>query len=189
MQYKRSKKALPEIARELKVNAILGGAVERSGDRVRVSIHLDQVSPERQLWAKSYDRSIRDVLVLKDEIARAVADEIQVKLTPPEASRLASARRVSPEAHDAFLRGQFFAHKGTELDEQTGIAYFREAIEKDPGSAEAYAGLAEALLSLANPLFGGGGYSTKEILPEATVATAKALELDPLLAEAQLHVP
>jgi serine/threonine protein kinase len=186
MQYKHSKKALPEIARELKVNAILGGAVERSGDRVRVSIHLDQVAPERQLWAKSYDRSIRDVLVLEDEIALAVADEIQVKLTPPEASRLARARRVNPEAHDAFLRGQFFAHKGTELDEQTGIAYFKEAIEKDPGSAEAYAGLAEALLSLANPLYGGGGYSTKEILPEAKAATAKALELDPSLAEAHI---
>jgi tetratricopeptide (TPR) repeat protein len=138
------------------------------------------------LWAKSYDRSIRDVLVLEDEIARAVAEEIQVKLTPPEATRLASARRVNPEAHDAFLRGQFFAHKGTELDEQTGIAYFREAIEQDPGSAEAYAGLAEALLSLANPLYGGGGYSTKELLPEAKAATGKALELDPSLAEAHI---
>jgi adenylate cyclase len=112
-----------------------------------LSVHLNQVSPERQLWVKSYDRSIRDVLKLEDDIARAVADEIQIKLTPQEKTRLASARPVNPEAHDAFLRGEFFAHRGTERDEETGIAYYREAIEKDRGYAQAYAGLANALLA------------------------------------------
>ena len=186
MHFKRSKKSLPEIAEELKVAAILGGTMERFGDRVRLSVHLNQVSPERQLWAKSYDRSIRDVPKLEDEIARAVADEIQIKLTPQLKTRLASARPVNPEAHDAFLRGEFFAHRGTERDEETGIAYYREAIEKDRGYAQAYAGLANALLALGNPLYGGGGHSTTEILPEARAATGKALELDPSLAIAHI---
>lgn len=186
MKYKGSNKALPEIAGELKVEAVLGGAVERSGERVRVTIHLSQVFPERQLWAKKYDRSLRDVLVLQDEIARAVTDEIQVKLSPQETTRLANARPVNPEAHDAFLRGQFFANKGTEGDLQMGIGYFREAIKKDPSYAEAYAELALALLALGNPLSGGGGHSTKEILPEARAAAAKAMELEFSLAEAHL---
>jgi TolB-like protein/DNA-binding winged helix-turn-helix (wHTH) protein len=186
MQYKGSKKSLPEIAEELKVDAIIGGAVERYGDRVRVIVHLDQAAPESQLWAKKYDRSIRDVLVLQDDIARAVTDELQVELTPQERTRLASGRPVDPQAQDAFLRGQFFASKKTERDVQAGITYFREAIEKDPGYAPAYAGLASALFQLGNARFGGGGHSTKEILPEAKAATVKALELDPSLAAAHL---
>src|SRR5207253_9298474 len=104
MQYKASKKSLREIAGELKVDAILEGAVERSGDRVRVTIHLSQAFPERQLWAQEYDRSIRDILSLQGEIAHAVTDEIQVKLTPEEQTRLTSARPVDPEAHDYYLR-------------------------------------------------------------------------------------
>jgi len=179
MRYKGSNKPLPEIASELKVDAILVGAVERFGDRVRVSVHLDQGSPERQLWSEKYDRSISDVLVLQDEIARAVTDEIQAKLTPQERTRLASAHPVDPKAQDAFLRGQFFTNKGTEREVQAGIGYFREAIEKNPEYAPAYAGLASALLQLGDARW--GGHSTTEVLPEARVAAAKALALDPSL--------
>jgi TolB-like protein/DNA-binding winged helix-turn-helix (wHTH) protein/tetratricopeptide (TPR) repeat protein len=115
MQYKGSKKPLQEIARELNVDAVLEGAVERWGGRVRVSIHLDQVSPESQLWANQYNRDIRDVLRLQDEIARTVTDEIQIKLTSQERALLTGARSVDPEAHDDYLRGryqmsQLFAH-------------------------------------------------------------------------------
>src|SRR5499425_1441821 len=88
MQYKGSKKPLQEIARELNVDAVLKGAVERSGDRVRVTVHLSQASPEHQLWAKDYDRSVRDILGLQEEIARTVTDEVQVKLTPQERAHL-----------------------------------------------------------------------------------------------------
>ena len=106
-QYKGSKKPLQEIARELNVDAVLEGTVVRSGDRVRMTVHLDRASPEGQLWASAYDRSVRDILGLQDEIARTVTDEIQVKLTPQERAHLASARPVDPGAHDDYLRGRY----------------------------------------------------------------------------------
>ena len=184
VQYRGTHKSLLEIARELKVDAILGGAVERSGDNVRVTMHLSQALPAGQMWAKTYNSGISDVLVLQDEIARAVTDEVRVNLTPQEKTSLASAHRINPEAHDAFLRGQYFANKQTEKDLQLAIGYFKEAAEIDPGYARAFSGLAWALLGLGNPLAGGGSHSTDEILPQARAATAKALELDPALAEA-----
>jgi TolB-like protein/DNA-binding winged helix-turn-helix (wHTH) protein/Tfp pilus assembly protein PilF len=193
-QYKGSKKPLEEIARELNVDAVLEGAVERSGDRVRVSIHLDQVSPERQLWAKQYDGDIRDVLRLQDEIARAVSDEIQIKLTPGERAQFASARSVDPAAHDDYLRGrhqmaQLFNPADTEENSdyvQLAIGYFKQAIEKEPRYAQAYAGLAGAYLALGSPPVGVN--PPKQILPEAKAAATKALELDPSLGEAHLSL-
>jgi len=193
MQFKASKKPLQEIARELNVDAVLEGAVERSSDRVRVSIHLDQVSPERQLWANQYDRNINDVLPLQDEIARTVTDEIRVKLTPEERIRLTTAHSVSPEAHDDYLRGRYILglalthhtaadkRQYTDLDILAGIAHFKHAIEKDPAYAIAYAGLADAYILLGNPL---SGHSPKETLSDAKEAATKALDLDPSLAEA-----
>src|SRR5215470_15244578 len=145
MQYKGSRKPVQEIARELNVDAVLEGTVVRSGDRVRVTVHLDRTSPEGQLWASSYDRNMRDILGLQAEIARSVTDEIEVKLTPQERARLASARPVNPEAHDDYLRGQFFLYRDkeepiteervTKRNLQTAIGYFRQAIEKDPDYA------------------------------------------------------
>jgi TolB-like protein/tetratricopeptide (TPR) repeat protein/DNA-binding winged helix-turn-helix (wHTH) protein len=108
MQYKASKKPLEEIARELNVDAVLEGAVERSGDRVRVTVRLQRVSPESQVWANEYSRGIRDVMALEDEIARSITDEIRVKLKRPEQAHLARARTVDPEVQDAYLRGRFF---------------------------------------------------------------------------------
>jgi TolB-like protein/tetratricopeptide (TPR) repeat protein len=183
MQYKGSKKGLSEIARELNVDAVLEGTVERSGDRVRVLVRLDQVSPEGQLWSNQYNRDIRDLLRLQDEIARAVTDEIQVKLTPQERTRLASSHPVNPEAHDDFLRAEFLVNKRDERDLQAGIAYFKKAIEKDPAYARAYAGLAWALVNLAEPNAGG---RTKDLLPQARAAAERAVELDPSLADAHV---
>src|ERR1700730_8433069 len=184
MQYKGSKKPLQEVAKELKVDAVLEGAVERSGDRVRVTVRLQRVSPESQVWANEYSRGIRDVMALEDEIALAGAGEIQAKLTPEERTRLTSAQAVNPEAHDDFLRAEFLMDKRDERDLQAGIAYFKKAIEKDPAYARAYAGLAWALVNLADPV--GGGHPAKEVLPEARSAAARALELDPSLAEAHV---
>jgi TolB-like protein/DNA-binding winged helix-turn-helix (wHTH) protein/Flp pilus assembly protein TadD len=183
MQYKGSKKGLSEIARELNVDAVLEGTVERSGDRVRVLVRLDQVSPEGQLWSNQYNRDIRDLLRLQDEIARAVTDEIQVRLTPDERIRLASSRSVDPEAHDDFLRAEFLVNKRDERDLQAGIAYFKKAIEKDPAYARAYAGLAWALVNLAEPNAGG---RTKDLLPQARAAAERAVELDASLADAHV---
>src|SRR5438477_2532594 len=184
MQYKASKKSLQEIAGELKVDAVLEGAVVRSGERMRVTIHLAQAFPERQLWAQEYDRSIRDVLSLQGEIARAIADEIQVKLTPEERNRLASSRSVNPEAQDDYLHGLYFAGRFTEPDSQKAIAHFKTAIEKDPTYAPAYAELAMVYFWLGNPE--QGGPSAKETMPQAKAAVRKALQLDPSLARAHL---
>jgi TolB-like protein/DNA-binding winged helix-turn-helix (wHTH) protein/tetratricopeptide (TPR) repeat protein len=191
VQYKGSKKPLQEIAKELRVDAVLEGAVERSGDRVRVTVRLSQTSPETQLWANEYSGSVRDLLRLEDDIARAVAGEVQVKLKPPEQVHFATARTVDPEAQDAYLRGRFFWNKGTagslsggqtELDLQTAIGDFKRAIEKDPDYALAYAGLADAYIALGNE--DGAGHYPKETLPEAKAAATKASELDPYLGEA-----
>jgi TolB-like protein/DNA-binding winged helix-turn-helix (wHTH) protein len=184
MQYKGSKKSLREIAGELKVDAVLEGTVVHSGDRMRVTIHLTQALPERQLWAQEYNRSIRDVLSLQGEIARAITDEIQVKLTPDEWTRLAISRPVDPEAQDNYLRGLYFASKLTELGSQTAITHFKTAIEKDPTYAPAYAELAMAYFWLGNP--NQGGPSARETMPQAKAAVTKALELDPSLARAHL---
>jgi TolB-like protein/DNA-binding winged helix-turn-helix (wHTH) protein len=197
MQYKGSKKPLQEIAKELRVDAVLEGAVERSGDRVRVTVRLNQVSPETQLWANEYNGGVGDLLRLEDEIARAIADEIQVKLKPPELAHLASTRTVDPEAQDAYLRGRFFWNRGTtgalsrdrselELDLQTAIGHFKRAIEKDPDYALAYAGLADAYIELGNE--DEGGHYPKETLPEAKEAATKASELDPSLGEAHFSL-
>src|SRR3989441_5787233 len=132
MQYKASKKSLQEIAGELKVDAVLEGTVVRSGERMRVTIHLSQALPERQLWAQEYNRSIRDVLSLQGEIARAITDEIQVKLTPEERNRLAISRPVNTEAQDNYLHGLYFGSKYTELGLQTAIAHFKRANRGGP---------------------------------------------------------
>jgi TolB-like protein/DNA-binding winged helix-turn-helix (wHTH) protein/Tfp pilus assembly protein PilF len=198
-QYKGSKKPLEKIAGELGVDAVLEGAVERSGDRVRVTVRVDRVSPESQVWANEYNRGIRDVLELEDEIARAVTGEIQVKLTPEERTRLASTRSVDPEAHDDYLRGryqytQLVAHQASRSVDpvahedyaQLAIWDFKQAIEKDPAYALAYAGLADAYIALGNPDWGVN--PPKETLPEAKAAAAKALELDPSLGEAHFSL-
>jgi TolB-like protein len=185
MQYKSSKKSLQEIAGELKVDAVLEGAVERSGDRVRITMHLSQAVPERQLWAQEYNRNIRDALSLQGEIARAIADEIQVKLTPEERTRLAVSRSVNPDAQDDYLRGMFLTAPGNgESERQKGIDHFQKAIDKEPTYAPAYAELAMAYFWLGNPE--QGGPSAQETMPKARAAVAEALRLDPMLVRAHM---
>ena len=185
MQYKGSKKRLSEIARELNVDAGLEGTVQHSGDRVSVIVRLDQVSPEGQLWSNQYSRDIRDLLRLQDEIARAVTDEIQVKLKPQERARLASSHPVNPEAQDDYFRALHFRNefedKGEEQDLLTEISYFRQAIEKDSSYGLAYAGMSGAYIDLGNPQ--GGNNAPKETLPLAKAAATRAVEVDPLLGE------
>jgi len=199
MQYKDSKKPLEEIARELNVDAMLEGTIERFGDRVRVTVHLDRVSPEGQLWASAYDRNVRDILSLQDEIARTVIDEIQVQLTPQERTRVSSPRPVNPEAYTDYLRGRSVLagavghlsklaskRQYTEQDIQTAMAYFKSAIDKDPNYARAYAGLADAYIQLGNP--GWGSHSPKETLADAKAAATTALKLDPSFPEAHFSL-
>jgi TolB-like protein/DNA-binding winged helix-turn-helix (wHTH) protein len=191
MQYKGSKKPLSEIARELNVDAVLEGTVERSVDRVRVIVRLDQVSPEGQLWSNQYNRDIRDLLRLQDEIARAVTDEVQIKLKPQERARLASSRPVDPGAQDDYFRALHFRNKFrfaaesvaySEQDLPTAITYFRQASEKDANYGPAYVGMAQAYIDLGHTH--GGYHDPKETLPLAKAAATRAVEVDPMLGEA-----
>ncbi len=142
MHYKGSKKLLPEIARELNVDAIVEAAVLRSENRVRITTKLIRVVPEKQLWAESYERDLRDTLLLQGDIARAIAREVHFRLSPESQIRLASRRQVNPEAYDAYLKGRYEASKWTAEGRRKSIEYFAQSIQKDPAYAEAWAGLA-----------------------------------------------
>jgi len=183
VQYKGTKKSLPQIAKELSVDAVVEGAVERAGDKVEITVQLIQAPSDHHLWAKSYERNLRDVLGLQREVTHSITDEIQAKLTPPEKAHLASARPIDPEAYEDYLRGRFLS-AGSESDVRKGIAYLQRAIQKDPSYALAYAGLAESYISLGQPWI--GGRSPKEVLPQAKAAATKALETDDSLGEAHL---
>jgi TolB-like protein/DNA-binding winged helix-turn-helix (wHTH) protein len=174
MQYKGgARKSLPEIARELNVDAILEGTVAQSGQRVRITAQLIRAHDDRHLWSEKYERDLTDVLAVQSEVARAVAGQIQIKLTPGEETNLARTRRVNPEAYQAFLNGTFFLHQGIRGVGKS-IEFFKRAIDLDPMHADAWAGLAEALCYAG--IF--GLRPSGETYPEARVAAIKALELD-----------
>ncbi|HEY3072016.1 MAG TPA: hypothetical protein VGJ46_04295, partial [Candidatus Limnocylindrales bacterium] len=178
MQYKARPKPLPEIARELNVDAVIEGSVARSGDRVRITAQLIDAPADRHLWAKSYERDLRDVLALQNEVASAIAAEIRAKLTPDEQARLASARPVNPDAYEALLKGQHVRARNTEEAIRKSIEYFEKAIALDPQYATAYANLAGSYNVLA--VFVSPG----ELRAPAKAAVRKALELDPAIPEA-----
>src|SRR5262249_51217663 len=121
MRYKGSRKPLPEIAKDLNVDGIVEGAVVRSGERVRVDAQLIEASTDRHFWARTYERSLGDVIALQSEVARAIANEIQVQLTPQEQIRLARTQSVDPQAYEFYLRGRYFWNKRTEASVQKSI--------------------------------------------------------------------
>jgi serine/threonine protein kinase/Flp pilus assembly protein TadD len=182
MQYKGVQRPLPQIARELNVDAVVEGSVLRSGKRVRITAQLIDAATDQHLWAESYERDLRDVLSLQGEVARAIANDIQVKLTPQEQARLVSARSVDPEAYQLYLKGRFYWSKRTEAGLKKGIEYFHQAIDLDPNYALAYAGIADCYSLLGWDLF--GPLPPREALPIAKAAARKALETDDSLAEA-----
>jgi TolB-like protein len=137
MQYKGTQKPLPQIARELNVDALVDGSVLRSGDRVRVTAQLIGAVPERHLWVRSYDRDLRDVLTLESEVARAIAEEVKAKVTPDVQARLSRSKPVDPEAHELFLKGVYSFH-GATPDIKKALEYFQQAIQKDPNFAQPY---------------------------------------------------
>jgi TolB-like protein/DNA-binding winged helix-turn-helix (wHTH) protein/Tfp pilus assembly protein PilF len=180
MTYKGSKKPLPEIARELKVDAVVEGSVLRSGERVRITAQLIHAATDRHLWSESYERDLSDILALQSEVARAIVGEIRTKLTPQEQARLATARSVRPEAYQAYLKGRYFWNKRTEEGFNKGIEYFNQAIAIDPNYALAYVGLADCY----NMLNGYDVLPPKDSAPKAKEAATKALKIDETLAEA-----
>jgi serine/threonine protein kinase/Tfp pilus assembly protein PilF len=180
MQYKGTNKPLPEIARELNVDAVVEGTVYQVGDKVRVRLQLiDALPEERNLWAQTYERATTDVLAMYGEMSRAIVGEIQVKLTAEEETRLASARQVNPQAYDAYLKGQVHLGKMTPADLETALQYFELALEKDPNFALAHAGVS-LIWGFRNQM---GLALPKEAVPQAEAAAEKAFELDSKLAE------
>jgi TolB-like protein/DNA-binding winged helix-turn-helix (wHTH) protein/Tfp pilus assembly protein PilF len=192
MHFKGSKETLPQIGRDLQVDAVVEGTVARGENRVRVTAQLVEASSDHHLWARTYERDLKNVLALQDEIAQDITEQIRVKLTPKERSLLIQVHAVDPEAYDAYLRGRYWFSLGTREGAWKALDYFQKAIAKDPKYALAYANLAASFLSLGNkPLTSGGDYSGglpfKETTPKAREAVVKALALDPSLAEA--HTP
>lgn len=179
-KYKTTSKPLPQVAQELQVDGIIEGSVLRSGDQVRITAQLIYAPRDQHLWAEEYQRYVRDVLYLQREVARDIAEQVRVTLTPNERKRLATAGAVDPVAYESYLRGRSFWNQRSEASLLKAIDQFNKAIEADPGYAPAYSGLADCYttlgyLSYLDPL---------DAFPRARDAATKALELDPSLAEA-----
>ena len=180
MAYKGAKKSLPVIARQLHVDAVVEGSVRRYGDKVQINVQLVQASTDLQLWGKSYEQDLRDILTLQNTAARAIADEIQIKLTPQEQARLSRNEAVDPAAHEAYLTGRFYWNKRTPQGLQKSIDYLEQAIAKDPKYAVAYAALADSYHLLPELT----AVPASEAFPKARTAALKALQIDDSLAEA-----
>ncbi|HKW61417.1 MAG TPA: winged helix-turn-helix domain-containing protein [Candidatus Acidoferrum sp.] len=180
MMFKGTKKRIAEIGKELGAAYILEGSVRRSGNRLRISAQLILVADETHVWAENYERSLGDVLMLQSEVARAIAREIQVTLTPREERRLARAQRVSAEAYEAYLKGRHSWNKRTEEGMRKSISFYEEAIREYPDYAMAHAGIADSYVMLACR----GMVPAKETFRKARAAARMALDLDGSLGEA-----
>lgn len=178
-QYKNVHKSLPQIARELNVDAVVEGSVLRSGDRIRIAAQLVEAADDKQLWTHSYEGDMKDVLALQSQVASNVAEEIRIKLTPREQTLLAEKHPVNTPAYEAFLKGKFF-EQNTPETEHKALGYFQQAVQLDPKFARAYVGIARCY----NYLAGWEAVPPGEAAAAADAAIAKALELDPNLGEA-----
>jgi TolB-like protein/tetratricopeptide (TPR) repeat protein len=192
MQFKGSKETLPQIGRDLQVDAVVEGTVARGENRVRVTAQLVEASSDQHLWARTYERDLKNVLSLQDEIAQDITEQIRVKLTPKERSRLMQVHAVDPEALDAYLRGHYWAYKAnlwrtcttsgecvSQSEASKALEYYQQAIAKDPSYALGYAGVADGFIVMAL----SGGLSYKEASPKVKEAALRALALDPSLTE------
>jgi TolB-like protein/DNA-binding winged helix-turn-helix (wHTH) protein/Tfp pilus assembly protein PilF len=182
--YKGTNKPLPQIARELDVDAVVEGAVIRSGDRVRIDAQLILADADRHLWAKGYERKLGDIVTLQGDMAQAIADEIHLRITPEERALLSAAFPVNPEAYEAYLKGRFLWNERTEKGVTKGLAFFEQAIAKDPRYAPAYSGLSDSYGLLG--FF--GVLPPRDAYPRSKAAATKALEIDPSLAEAHVSL-
>jgi serine/threonine protein kinase/tetratricopeptide (TPR) repeat protein len=180
MLYKETDKSLPEIASELNVDAIVEGSVLLIGERVRITTQLIEARTDQPMWTDSYERDLRNILALQRELARAIAKEIKIAVTPEEQVRLAMASPINPEAYQLYLKGRYLWNKRTGEDLKKALVYFERAIEKDPNYALAYTGLADTYLILPSYI----AFPPTEAYSKGKEAALKALEIDDTLAEA-----
>ncbi|HEY2944851.1 MAG TPA: winged helix-turn-helix domain-containing protein [Vicinamibacteria bacterium] len=178
-QYAQKDKLLPRIAADLNVDAVVEGTVARSGSRVRVTAQLIHAPTDRHLWARTYEREMRDVLALQGELAGAIAQAVRVELRPDEQRRLAVRGAVDPDAYDAYLKGRYFWNQRSPPDLSKAAEYFQQAIATDPTYAPAYSGLSDTYR-----LSGTQGLRPRDYMPKAEAAARRALALDETLAEA-----
>jgi TolB-like protein/DNA-binding winged helix-turn-helix (wHTH) protein len=182
MQYKGAKKALPDIARELNVDAIVEGSAIRSGQRVRITAQLIEARTDQHLWAETYDRDLGDILNLQSEVSDAIAQKVRAQLTPTQQAQLHRGHAVNPAAYDDYLKGRlYFVNEFTKPDSlNRAQRYFKDSIQKDPDFALAYAGLADTYVYLAF----AGALPRDQAERSAREALAKALKLDDSIGEA-----
>jgi tetratricopeptide (TPR) repeat protein len=180
MRFRDTQLSVPEIARTLRVDAIVEGSVMREGSRIRVSAQLIRGATDEHFWSETYDRELRDVLGLESEVAQSIGRRVEVTVTGEERARLVAARHVSPEVYESYLKGQF-AKRNKRADIEGSIGHFEEAIRNDATFAPAYLGLAEAYDRLGKIFVGA---PPDEVRPKVISAARKALELDPQLADA-----
>jgi TolB-like protein/DNA-binding winged helix-turn-helix (wHTH) protein/Tfp pilus assembly protein PilF len=180
--YKRSRKPLPQVARELNVDAVIEGTVLRSGGQVRITAQLIEARLDRHLWSETYDGDLRDTLTLQNKVARAIADQIRISLDAQEQATLTHGHVVDPQAHEAYLKGRYFWNKRTGGDITKAVEYFNQALQRDPNYAQAYSGLADSYALLGDWEY--GVLPATEALPRAKAAAVKALQLDDALGEA-----
>jgi len=180
MQFKDTRLTAPEIAKALGVDALVEGSVMREGNRIRVHAQLIRASTDEHFWSESYDRELGDVLTLESEVARSIAQRVEVTVTGEERARLVAARPVSPEVYESYLQG-LFAKGNSRAEVEKRIAWFDDAIRRDPTFAPAYVGLADAYDRLGTIFIGAPPNETR---PKVISAARKALQLDPDLADA-----
>jgi TolB-like protein/DNA-binding winged helix-turn-helix (wHTH) protein/Flp pilus assembly protein TadD len=186
MGYKHARKPLPQIARELNVDAVVEGTVLQVGNRVRITAQLIEALTDKHLWSQSYDGELRDTLTLQNNVARAIADQIQINLNPQEEAALKKATVVDPEAYESYLKGRYFWNKRTADGLSKAIDYFNEAIKRKPDYAQAYAGLADSYALAGDWKY--GLLAPREAYPKAMAAATKAIALDGTLGEAHISL-
>jgi TolB-like protein/Tfp pilus assembly protein PilF len=182
MLYRNTGKSLPQIARDLNVDAILEGSVLRSGNRVRVTAELFDARADRQLWAETSERTLREILVLQRDIVRAVAGKVRVALTGEDDAHLSVVRSVDPDVYEHYLKGRYAWNNRTEASLNTAVEEFRAATEADPTYAAPFVGLADCYNQLGTVMVGGA--SPIEMRPRAAAAALAALQIDDSLGEA-----
>jgi TolB-like protein/DNA-binding winged helix-turn-helix (wHTH) protein/Flp pilus assembly protein TadD len=183
MRFKESKLSAPEIAKTLGVDALVEGSVIREGTRIRVTAQLIRAATDDHFWSETYDREFVDTLRLEGDVAQSIAQRVEVTVSGEERARVTASRRVLPEAYESYLKGSGQFNSGTTAGDESSIAYYEDAISKDPTFAPAYVGLAQAYDRMASVLVGA---PPGEVRPKVIDAARKALELDPGLAQAHV---
>jgi TolB-like protein/Tfp pilus assembly protein PilF len=184
MRFKNPQMSVPQIARTLRVDAIVEGSIMRDGNRIRVTAQLIRGATDEHFWSETYDRELQDTLALQSDLAQSIAEKVEVTVTGEEHNRLATARQVAPDAYESYSKGEFALNtSNSKAALEASIPFFEDAIRKDPTFAPPYVGLANAYSNLGTVFIGG---LPEETRPKVMKAAEKALELDPNLAEAHV---